>query len=550
MKTIVRKLRMTLTLALAVVSVNTFAFCGFYVCKADANLFNKKSQVILVRDGDRTVITMSNDYQGDLKEFAMVVPVPTVLKEEQIRIAKQLIFDKLDAYSAPRMAEYYDSSPCQQYYDLAIEEDEMTESVAMSRAVDDNELKKDKLGVTIKAKYTVGEYDIMILSAKQSDGLKTWLTQNGYKLPKGAEEVLEPYIKNNMKFFVAKVNLEKQKKSGFQSLRPLQFAVKTDKFMLPIRLGMANANGHQDLIVYAFTKKGRVETANYRTVKMPSDMTVPVFCQDVFGDFYKAAYKRAWKKESEKAVMLEYAWDLSSTNQVKCDPCVAPALPYADLREAGVFWLNPISNSWNTQGQYSGQLFVTRLHVRYNRQNYPQDLLFTQTPNKERFQCRYVIQHPAGKDLTCDAAQGYYKGVVKRRKQELQELAKLTGWNPTKYQYYVDEYAKLIKKPAGAWIDSDSFGSDASGTIEGPDTDESKATITGAVGNAIDSSMEYLASLIDSTEIGEEDVAAIDPVDGGHGNNGTALLIIGLFAAGTLSIGIAMRKRTKKQSLS
>ena len=54
------------------------AFCGFYVAKADTKLFNKASQVVLVRDGDRTVLTMANDFQGEPKEFALVMPVPTV----------------------------------------------------------------------------------------------------------------------------------------------------------------------------------------------------------------------------------------------------------------------------------------------------------------------------------------------------------------------------------------------------------------------------------------------------------------------------------------
>ena len=62
------------------------AFCGFYVAKADAKLFNKASQVVLVRDGDRTVLTMASDYEGDPKEFAMVVPVPASLKREQIHV--------------------------------------------------------------------------------------------------------------------------------------------------------------------------------------------------------------------------------------------------------------------------------------------------------------------------------------------------------------------------------------------------------------------------------------------------------------------------------
>lgn len=532
------------TLAALFFFQGTYSFCGFYVAKADASLFNEKSQVILVRDGDRTVITMSNDYQGDLEEFAMVIPVPEVLKENQIRIARQIVFDKLDAYSAPRMAEYYDPNPCyQKIYKKS--ESIMDMSVATGRSVASEEEKAADLGVTIQARYTVGEYDILILSAKESTGLKTWLTRNGYKIPAQAEEVLEPYIKNDMKFFVAKVNLENQKKTGMQNLRPIQFAVKTDKFLLPIRLGMANSKGNQDLVVYALTRKGRVETANYRTVKIPSDNNIPVFCQDMFGDFYKAAFDKAWKRESGKAVMLEYAWDLSSTNQVKCDPCVAPALPYTDLREAGVYWLQSKQNQWNTAGQYSGELFITRLHVRYNRENYPQDLLFTETPNKERFQGRYVIHHPAGTNLNCDEAQAYYKGVVRRRQEELQELARLTGWDVSKYNNYLDEYAKLIKKKKdNDWIDVGNFNE--SGALEDDQHTES------ATDSIIKEGLAYIEEWVDSLGDDDEEVAAVVLVDDDMNgdNRGQAIWLIAFFGIATTGLALGLKRREKTRSLS
>src|SRR3954449_1104745 len=88
-------------------------FCGFYVAKADTKLFNKASQVVLVRDGDRTVMTMANDFEGDPKEFAVVIPVPTVLKREQIHVGENALVDHLDAYSAPRLVEYFDANPCE-----------------------------------------------------------------------------------------------------------------------------------------------------------------------------------------------------------------------------------------------------------------------------------------------------------------------------------------------------------------------------------------------------------------------------------------------------
>ena len=103
-------------------------------------------------------------------------------------------------------------------------------------------------------------------SAEESLGLKRWLADNGYQIPEKAEAILEPYLKSDMKFFVAKVNLEEYGQSDYQNLRPIQIRYNHPRFMLPIRLGMANAKGSQDLIVYAMTPRGRVEATNYQTV--------------------------------------------------------------------------------------------------------------------------------------------------------------------------------------------------------------------------------------------------------------------------------------------
>src|SRR5438445_653793 len=167
------------------------AFCGFYVAKADTTLFNKASQVVLVRNEDKTVLTMANDYEGSPKEFAIVIPVPTLLEKDQIHIGDKALLDHLDAYSAPRLVEYFDPDPCvpqehlfRQRYGLA--NSASADATAVAAAV---------LGVKIEAQYTVGEYDILILSAEQSSGLETWLAQNGYRIPKGASSVLGSYLK-------------------------------------------------------------------------------------------------------------------------------------------------------------------------------------------------------------------------------------------------------------------------------------------------------------------------------------------------------------------
>ncbi len=86
------------------------AFCGFYVAKADAKLFNKSSKVVLARDGETTAITMASDYEGEPKEFAVVIPVPTFIERKQIGVVEMKTIDHLDAFTAPRLVEYRDET--------------------------------------------------------------------------------------------------------------------------------------------------------------------------------------------------------------------------------------------------------------------------------------------------------------------------------------------------------------------------------------------------------------------------------------------------------
>ncbi len=421
----------------------SYAFCGFYVAKADATLFNNRSEVILVRNGDFTVITMGSDFKGDVKEFAMVVPVPVVLNRSDIAVVDKGIFARLDAYSSPRLAEYYDAEPCGRKYEYDLEMAPVEESNSRIPTTNDHMvLEKKNYGVTIEAQYTVGEYDIMLLSANESGGLKQWLIDNGYKIPAKAERVLAPYIKSNMKFFVVKVNLEEMKRGGYNELRPIQIRFNHPKFMLPLRLGMANSSGTQDMIVYAFSPSGRIECSNYRNVKVPTDRNIPLYIKSDFGMFYKDVFETAWGREGKNAVFLEYAWNVTpSWGGVKCDPCVGPPPMSRDFTMAGV----GLSGGWNN-------IFFTRMHVRYDEAHFPADLNFLTTSNQEQFQARYVLQNPAqgygGWD--CQEGQDYLEQLHNRRKIEMDELAQLTGGRFAYRLNYIEEYDKFWKdKPQG-----------------------------------------------------------------------------------------------------
>ncbi|NEQ69991.1 MAG: DUF2330 domain-containing protein [Symploca sp. SIO2D2] len=407
-------LRILLSLLLSLIIVVGFApqawaFCGFYVAKADTKLYNQASQVVIARDRERTILTMANDYQGDVQDFALVVPVPVVLTEEQVHVGDPKIIQRLDNFSAPRLVEYFDSDPCAPPIAFARPSAPVAESSGRRGIAEDQ-----ALGVTVEESFSVGEYDIVILSAKESNGLETWLKRNGYRIPRGANSLLKPYIRQNLKFFVAKVNLQEFEEAGYQNLRPLMMAYESPKFMLPIRLGMINSTKEQDLIVYILSPKGQAEVTNYRTVQVPSNTELPVFVKDEFADFYQAMFQKSYEQERKKVAFLEYAWDMSW-----CDPCADNPLTPEELKKAGVFWLNASRGT---------NVFITRLHVRYSRDKFPADLMFQETSNRQNFQGRYVLRHPYQGEMNCRAGEEYQKSLNKRFEQEAQTLAKLTGW--------------------------------------------------------------------------------------------------------------------------
>ena len=421
------RLSRRLTAAVAAVAITAqftgpaSAFCGFYVAKADAKLFNKASKVVLAWEDGKTAVTMASDYEGDPKEFAVVIPVPTFIERKQIGVVDMPTIDHLDAFTAPRLVEYHDDDPCAPKPPMA---------VAMARggprlAYAGNDAAGRYKGVTVEATYDVGEYDVSILSAKESDGLANWLTDNGYRLPTGAEAVLGSYIKQNMRFFVAKVNLDRMKLIGAGYLRPLQVRYDTGKFMLPLRLGTVNADGPQDLIIYALTRNGRVETTNYRTVKLPTGIDVPLYVKDEFGKFYKALFERAVAREDMRAVFVEYAWDMGW-----CDPCAAKPMTFKELVELGARWIDTDEDAPFAMRRAGGAgAFVTRLHVRYDAAHFPEDLVFMETRDRENFQGRYVLRHPWRGTATCPAAEAYRASLPARFRQEAQNLAGITGWD-------------------------------------------------------------------------------------------------------------------------
>jgi hypothetical protein len=106
-----------------------------------------------------------------------------------------------------------------------------------------------------------------------------------------------------------------------------------------------------------------------------------------------------------------------------CDPCAADPLSRDELKKLGVFWLTDDPNSGG-----ASNAFLTRLHVRYDREHFPDDLVFQSTGDRTNYQARYVLHHPWTGNSDCAAAREYRNTLRRRQEQEANNLARLTGW--------------------------------------------------------------------------------------------------------------------------
>ncbi len=402
--------------ALMVESSEAQAFCGSFVAGGDTKLYNDATQVVLMRSGTRTVLSMQNNYKGPVKDFAMVVPVPVVLMEEQVKTLPTSLFEKLDQLSAPRLVEYWEQDPCYEpIYDSGGWADMSASPEQDMGSQGDPGMEPPP--VVIEAEFEVGEYDVVVLSATEGMALESWLTRNNYTIPEGGSDVFQQYIQNGMYFFVAKIDPAKVTfNQGEAVLSPLRFAYDSPSFSLPIRLGMLNSDGEQDLIMYVLSQDGRYELANYPNAFIPTNKIVGTDTANSFGEYYSLLFEDTLSK-NPGAVITEYAWDAST-----CDPCPGPTMEATDYVTLGAdefgstSEISPLLRGWT----------LTRLHARYGADDIDEDLVFkkapaviggTGIPNSagevdsdvdtrgyyDNFQGRYIMLHWWDGEMSCES---------------------------------------------------------------------------------------------------------------------------------------------------
>lgn len=429
------------------------AFCGAYVGASGEEIHNHASRIVIAREGNITSLTMFNDFDGDASEFGMIIPVASTIDADNVQLVASSLIDRLDRYSAPRLVQY----TCEDFFnDEGITIDPMVvsptldssaasaRSVSVSASVSDDtgfELSLDAprsgssgcgggssrdyltqtdttddrvdtaYGVVIEDEFTLGEYELWVVSASESEGLAGWLSENGFVLPAGTAELLDEYVSSDARFLALRINTELIPVSQ-DWLSPLQLTYTSAAWSLPIRLGTTSSAGVQDLIVYTLTppEDGRVQISNYPETTPPEDECMIAVDTDQPNLDFSDRYEQRWTRAAGVSVdssglawSTEYSWGIDRSVAepgVMCDPCPEPdprdtssdPITEAELIALG---LKSAERGWH----------VTRLRLRYTPDAVHQDLMLYSTNIQDREQARYIISRweLEGMLPTCDA---------------------------------------------------------------------------------------------------------------------------------------------------
>lgn len=325
----------TLVVLVLVVSLPAQALPGFYVGKSAGDRAAYETHMVVMRKDERSVITIMPDYEGPFDSFALVLAVPADVTLDRVRTLKREFVDRVDQVSAPRFHEWWEVDPCEpgepeQEWQRSLKADPNSAFLGGGGPTPGTAPVARELFVNVKSDVKQGEYTFSLVSAPAN--LAAVLKTKGYVLPANAASAIEPYARAGSSFLIAEVDPKRIELTGSSraQLSPIRYESERPVDSLPVRLGLLNARGMQELIVYVLHPEQRFEAKNYPNAFPPTNIEVEASVKERIGEFYAALHDLQLKKNPE-AILNEYAWQSSGCGE----PCPNAALEPAELLSLG-----------------------------------------------------------------------------------------------------------------------------------------------------------------------------------------------------------------------
>ncbi len=322
-------------LLLALLILPTALADGCYIppTNYEGDILEPEQKAIIFWDGTVEKLILQVSFEGEMDEFAWIVPVPSYPTLDQ---STARLFIELYSITAP----LYRRSG-------------MSKGFGMMGTG-----KMDEAGITVHEEKQVGIYQTATLSAENPEALIEWLNENEYQVPEKLSPLMDFYIEKDWYFVAMRISVDDiytqdmmQSRDWIANIEPLQLSFETDTMVYPLKITSLNG-GETEVLLYTF--------APYKT----NSMNIDGF-EEEFGSFVD---KIEYNLLSRVADESYYPYDNYYSYY--------PHYSEEDISEVDFTWLEELS---------SGEFFLTKLRGKLTAQDMVDDLILGQADNNDEY---------------------------------------------------------------------------------------------------------------------------------------------------------------------
>jgi hypothetical protein len=241
--------------------------CGGFFCSQAQPVNQAAERIVFSQNGDGTVTAVIQIlYEGPSENFSWLLPISTVPADDDIAVASDLAFTRLQAATNPTYSlNTRVEGTCRQDGNFATPG---SANASPPSGASPPRSEADGSGVTVAASGVVGafEWTALELDPTLSDPAASaidWLTANGYDVTPGADGLLRPYLEEGM--YLLALRLTKGSDSG--SIRPIVLTYDAELPMIPIKLTAVAANDDMGVMSWLLSD-ARAVPMNYNALEL------------------------------------------------------------------------------------------------------------------------------------------------------------------------------------------------------------------------------------------------------------------------------------------
>ncbi len=208
-------------------------------------------RIVFAHEDGMVTAHIQIQYQGEANEFGWLLPLPAI-PEEGLKLGVEELFSQIINTTQPKYrVDRITPDSCEFQFG-----GRLAGSFNDSAQSPPNAEGGEKLVVI---QDSIGPYDYVVLDASTKDEMFDWLVENGYFIPTGTEDVVQPYIYSGAYFLALKL----RKGNDVGDVQPVVLRYKADYAMIPIVLTSVAANPDMGIQVWVLGEH-RAIPRNYR----------------------------------------------------------------------------------------------------------------------------------------------------------------------------------------------------------------------------------------------------------------------------------------------